>query len=209
MSKIITKNQLNILIESTVEEVKNLVENQNEVKITQQNVDELKNVGHCMCGDKCVVYPEAVVGDASKVTDVMKLITEKGGECVVLERDHMDMLENEGKCDCGGVTLTMETEMEESEVLMDDSTNEEETCVECGSGMSEEEDVDEGNKFAGELAKAREAGDNTFTIDGKEYKVEAVTESVDELTSLINESKNVKINKEEMDFFNKMVNYKK
>lgn len=32
-------------------------------------------------------------------------------------------------------------------------------------------DVDEGNEFSGELAKARKNGEKTFTVDGKEYPV--------------------------------------
>jgi len=199
MSKIITKKQLNILIESTLEEVGNMVENVNEVKVTQEHIDQLKDVGHCMCGDKCLVYPEAAYGDSRKSYEVVKLVAEKDGDCVVMEKEHMDMLEQDGKCTCGDVTLTMETEMDESEVLMDDNTNEEDMCVECGSGMTEEDDVDEGNKFAGELAKAREKGENTFTLDGKEYKVEAVSESLKEKNNLL---------KEELNKFNKIINYK-
>jgi hypothetical protein len=199
MSKIITKKQLNILIESTLEEVGNMVENVNEVKVTQEHIDQLKDVGHCMCGDKCLVYPEAAYGDSRKSYEVVKLVAEKDGDCVVMEKKHMDMLERDGKCTCGDVTLTMETEMDESEVLMDDNTNEEDMCVECGSGMTEEDDVEEGNKFAGELAKAREKGENTFTLDGKEYKVEAVSESLKEKNNLL---------KEELNKFNKIINYK-
>ena len=35
----------------------------------------------------------------------------------------------------------------------------------------DEEEVEEGNEFSGELAKAREAGKKTFTVDGKTYPV--------------------------------------
>lgn len=38
--------------------------------------------------------------------------------------------------------------------------------------LEEEEDAVEGNEFTGALAKAKEAGDDSFTVDGKEYDVE-------------------------------------
>ena len=56
------------------------------------------------------------------------------------------------------------------------------TCPHCGSAhspVSEEQDVvdeadmEEGNQFSGELAKAKAAGDDSFEVDGEKYKVEA------------------------------------
>lgn len=38
--------------------------------------------------------------------------------------------------------------------------------------LEEEVDATEGNEFTGELAKAKAAGEETFTVDGKEYDVE-------------------------------------
>jgi hypothetical protein len=38
--------------------------------------------------------------------------------------------------------------------------------------LDEEVDATEGNEFTGELAKAKAAGEDTFTVDGKEYDVE-------------------------------------
>ena len=224
MSKIITKSQLNLVIESTLKEVGYITENKDELKLTKQHMDDLNKNGHCMCDDKCLVYPEAVYGDSKKSLEVVKLVAEKDGDCIVMEKDHMDMLEKDGKCDCNGVTITMSE--------MEDNMNEnKEMCSECGTGMMvegtcnecgysmnmAEAGVDEGNEFTGELEKAREEGKATFTVDGKTYKVEPadedkkddVAESVNGLAESVTKTTNNKILKEDMDFFNKIINYNK
>jgi len=219
MSKIITKSQISLVIESTLKEANYMNENEDAIKLTKDHMDKLNKEGHCMCDDKCLVYPEAVYGDSKKSYEVVKLVAEKDGDCIVMEKEHMDMLEKDGKCDCNGVTITMSE--------MEDSMNEnKEMCSECGTGMMvedmcnecgysmnmKEEDVDEGNEFTGELNKAREEGKATFTVDGKTYKVEPVDkveESVNELTESLSKNVNKEIMKEDMDFFNKMINYNK
>jgi hypothetical protein len=45
------------------------------------------------------------------------------------------------------------------------------TDMEIGFKEIDEDEVEEGNEFSGELAKAREAGKKTFTVDGKTYPV--------------------------------------
>ena len=45
----------------------------------------------------------------------------------------------------------------------------EDDCMECGDMY--EDEVEEGNEFSGELAKAREEGRKSFTVDGKTYPV--------------------------------------
>ena len=45
------------------------------------------------------------------------------------------------------------------------------TDMEIGFKEIDEDEVEEGNEFSGELAKAREAGEKTFTVDGKTYPV--------------------------------------
>jgi hypothetical protein len=219
MSKIITKSQISLVIESTLKEANYMNENEDAIKLTKDHMDKLNKEGHCMCDDKCLVYPEAVYGDSKKSYEVVKLVAEKDGDCIVMEKEHMDMLEKDGKCDCNGVTITMSE--------MEDSMNEnKELCSECGTGIMvegmcnecgysmnmKEEDVDEGDKFTGELNKAREKGKATFTVDGKTYKVEPVDkveESVNELTESLSKNVNKEIIKEDMDFFNKMINYNK
>lgn len=44
------------------------------------------------------------------------------------------------------------------------------------SGQIKEDDVEEGNEFTGNLAKAKAAGKSEFTVDGKKYKVKEATE---------------------------------
>ena len=69
--------------------------------------------------------------------------------------------------------------------------------------IGEEEEVEEGNEFSGELAKAREAGKKTFTVDGKTYPVKETyytvegqgnilfteNEMIDIIEKIINEEK--------------------
>jgi len=69
--------------------------------------------------------------------------------------------------------------------------------------IDEEEEVEEGNEFSGELAKAREEGRKTFTVDGKTYPVKETyytvegqgntlfteNEMIDIIEKIINEEK--------------------
>ena len=43
------------------------------------------------------------------------------------------------------------------------------------AGISEEDDVEEGNEFSGELAKAKSSGQKEFEVDGKKYPVKEAT----------------------------------
>jgi hypothetical protein len=224
MSKIITKSQLRLVIENTMKEADYMKENEDAIKLTKDHMDKLNKEGHCMCDDKCLVYPEAVYGDSKKSLEVVKLVAEKDGDCIVMEKDHMDMLEKDGKCDCNGVTLTYDDEMNEGDYMEDSMNENKKLCPECGGvlkegiceagcGSMKEEDVDEGNEFTGALADAREKGEDTFKVDGKTYKVEEVKESVKEsvkaLTEALSKNVNKEVIKENMDFFNKMINYNK
>lgn len=229
MSKIITKKQLNLVIESTIKEAADYM-NEAEIKLTKQHMDDLHKNGHCMCGDKCLVYYEDIKNDDKKMSELMSKLSSEKMDCVVISKEQMDSLHKDGKCECdNNVTLSYEDSMKEGDYM-----KEGEMCSECGSGMMvegkcnecgysmnmKEAGVDEGNEFTGELNKAREEGKATFTVDGKTYKVEAADkeeepkkESVDESInglkkSLMKTTKN-KLLKEEMDFFNKMINYKK
>lgn len=212
-----------MVMENTMKEADYMNENEDAIKLTKDHMDKLNKEGHCMCDDKCLVYPEAVYGDSKKSLEVVKLVAEKDGDCIVMEKEHMDMLEKDGKCECNGVTITMSE--------MEDGMNEnKEMCSECGTGMMvegscnecgysmnmKEEGVDEGNEFTKELSDAREEGKATFTVDGKTYKVEPadkdgdkVEESVNKLTESLSKNVNKEIIKEDMDFFNKMINYNK
>lgn len=231
MSKIITKKHLNLVIESTIKEASDYMnEVNNEIKLTKQHMDDLHKNGHCMCNDKCLVYYEDIKGDEKKMSELLTKLSSEKMDCIVISKDQMDMLHKDGKCECdNNVTLSYEDSMKEGDYM-----KEGEMCSECGSGMMvegscnecgysmnmKEAGVDEGNEFTGELNKAREEGKATFTVDGKTYKVEAVDkeeepkkESVDEsikgLTKSLMKTTNNKLLKEEKDFFNKIINYGK
>ena len=223
MSKVITKNQLKLVIESTLKEADYMMENKDELKLTKDHMDELHKEGHCMCDDKCLVYIEDISGDVKKMTELMKKIQDEDKDCVFISKEQMDMLHKDGECDCDdNVTLSYSEEM-------DDEMSEGKMC-ECGSGMAESEcnecggssymgdkPVDEGGAFGKAVTDAREEGKPTFTVGGKTYKVEPVDkeekdnvkESVNELTESLSKTTKKELMKEDMDFFNKMINYKK
>ena len=225
MSKIITKKQLNLVMESSIEEVGNMMEGKEEMKLTKQHMDELEKEGHCMCDDKCLVYWEGVKNDDSKMKSIMNTLAAEKTNCVMISKAQMDMLHKDGKCECDdNVSLSYDENMAEGDYMNDDTTKES-ACNECGgtmvegvcegcSGMSEA-GVDEGNEFTKELSDAREEGKATFTVDGKTYKVEPagedkkdnVEESVDKLTESLSKNIDKKVIKEEMDFFNKIIKY--
>lgn len=225
MSKIITKKQLDLVMESTIKEADYMMENKDELKLTKQHMDELHKEGHCMCDDKCLVYWEEVKDDDSKLKELMNKLAAEKTNCVMISKEQMDMLHKDGKCECDdNVSLSYEDEMKEGDYMNDmgDDMKKESACNECGgtmvegvcegcSGMSES-DMDEGNEFTKELSDARKEGESTFTVDGKTYKVEPadkVEESVKDLTESLSKTTKKEVIKEEMDFFNKMINYKK
>jgi hypothetical protein len=225
MSKIITKKQLDLVMESTIKEADYMMEAKDELKLTKNHMDELHKEGHCMCDNKCLVYIEDISGDVKKTTELMQKLASEKMDCVFITKEQMDMLHKDGKCDCDdNVSLSYDDEMKEGDYMNDmgDDMKKESACNECGgimvegvcegcSGMSES-DMDEGNEFTKELSDARKEGESTFTVDGKTYKVEPadkVEESVNKLTEALSKNIDKKVIKEEMDFFNKMINYNK
>lgn len=226
MSKVITKNQLMMVMESTIKEADYMMENKEELKLTKEHMDELHKEGHCMHDDKCLVYIEDIKSDDNKMSELFKKLASEKMDCVIISKGQMDMLHKDGKCDCdNNVTLSYSEEMD------DNMSENKEMCSECGNGMMvegtcnecgysmnmDEADMDEGNEFTKELSDAREEGKATFTVDGKTYKVEPadkeekdnVEESVNGLTESLSNTTNKEIMKEDMDFFNKMINYNK
>ena len=65
-------------------------------------------------------------------------------ETINISKKQMEMLKKDGKCDCGDVTLKLD---------------------------ESDDELEEGNKFSGELAKAKKEGKDEFEVDGKTYKV--------------------------------------
>ncbi len=228
MLKIITKNQLDLVIESTLKEADYMMENKEELKLTKDQMDKLHKEGHCMCDDKCLVYIEDVSGDVKKMTELMKKIQDENKDCVYISKEQMDMLHKDGKCDCDdNVTLSYEDEMKEGDYMdnMEDNMCSEcgggmteGKCNECGDGMSEDKEAkpdfldlnnngntEEPMKVAAKDAEGKEVTE--ITVGETKYKV--VEESVNKLTEALSDTTNKKIIKEEMDFFNKMINYNK
>lgn len=256
MSKIVTKKQLDLVMENTIKEADYMMGNKSELNLSKSQMDELHKEGHCMCDDKCIVYTEDIKGDDKKMSELLQKLASEKMDCVIVSKEQMDMLHKDGKCDCDdNVTLSYEDEMKEGDYMNDmkaegdymeeekvEETEEshddemkaegemsEEMCNECGgtmvegicegcSGSMKEEDMDEGNEFTGALTDAREKGEDTFKVDGKTYRVEevkegeektSVEESVTKLTEALSKTTNKEIIKEDMEFFNKMINYKK
>lgn len=69
--------------------------------------------------------------------------------------------------------------------------------------IGEEEEVEEGNEFSGELAKAREAGKKTFTVDGKTYPVKETYYTVE------GQGNNLFTENEMIDIIEKIINEEK
>jgi hypothetical protein len=234
MSKIITKKQLNLVIESTIKEATDYM-NEAEIKLTKQHMDDLHKNGHCMCDDKCLIYYEDIKGDEKKMSELLTKLSSEKMDCVVISKQQMDMLHKDGKCECdNNLTLSYEDSMNEGDYM-----KEGEMCSECGSGtmmegtcnecgysmnMGEDEIKNPGKYMGGERQKAgidddgdgvpnkadKDPKDGNVTeikVGDKTYKV--VDESINELTESLMKTTNNKLLKEEKDFFNKIINYKK
>jgi len=242
MSKIVTKKQLDLVMENTIKEADYMMENKEELKLTKSQMDELHKEGHCMCDNKCIVYTEDIKGDDKKMSELLQKLASEKMDCVIVSKEQMDMLHKDGKCDCDdNVTLSYEDEMKEGDYMNDmkaegdDSHDDgmkvegemtEEMCNECGgtmvegvcegcSEMSEDKEAkpdfldldNDGDKEEPMKDAAKEKEVTEITVGEKKYKV--VEESVNKLTEALSETTNKEIMKEDMDFFNKMVNYRK
>jgi hypothetical protein len=194
MSKIITRKQLNIVVESTMKEV-GLIKENDKIVLSKEQMDSLHKDGECKANDTTIVYQDEMKeGDymGDNMNENKKMCSECGTGMMV-----------EGTCNECGYSMNMgeETEEVDSEVELEEET----------------EEMEEGNEFTEKLADARKEGKPTFTIDGKTYKVEAVDkeekddvkESISELTESLYNTTNKEILKEEIDFFNKIINYNK
>jgi hypothetical protein len=245
MSKIVTKKQLDLVMENTIKEADYMMGNKSELNLSKSQMDELHKEGHCMCDDKCIVYTEDIKGDDKKMSELLQKLASEKMDCVIVSKEQMDMLHKDGKCDCDdNVTLSYEDEMKEGDYMNDmkaegdDSHDDgmkaegevsEEMCNECGgtivegicegcSGMSEElhggqKELDKnknGEIDSEDLAIMRgdkEKEVTEITVGETKYKV--VEESVTKLTEALSKTTNKEIIKEDMEFFNKMINYKK
>lgn len=244
MSKIITKNQLDLVIESTLKEADYMMEAKDELKLTKQHMDELHKEGHCMCDDTCLVYTEDIKGDDKKMSDLLQKLASEKMDCVIISKDQMDMLHKDGKCDCNdNVTLSYEDEMKEGDYMEDGMNENKEMCSECGTGMMVEgmcnecgysmnmdeagvdedkkpdfPDIDNDGDTDEPITKAAEDMDaaeesveeekvTEITVGDTTYKV--VEESVSKLTEALLETTNKEVVKEDIENFNKLINYRK
>ena len=226
MSKIITKKQLDLVMESTLKEADYMMEAKDELKITKSHMDELHKEGHCMCDNKCLVYIEDISGDVKKTTELMQKLASEKMDCVFITKEQMDMLHKDGKCDCDdNVSLSYDDEMKEGDYMDNMEDNmcsecgggmSEGKCNECGDGMSEDKkdkpdfldlnnngDKEEPMKDAAKDAEEKEVTE--ITVGETKYKV--VEESVNKLTEALYKNIDKKVIKEEMDFFNKIIKY--
>lgn len=199
-------------------------------------MDELHKEGHCMCDGKCLVYWEEVKDDDSKLKELMNKLAAEKTNCVMISKEQMDMLHKDGKCECDdNVSLSYEDEMKEGDYMNDmgddmktegDYMAKESACNECGgtmvegvcegcSGMSEDKEAkpdfldldNDGDKKEPMKDAAEEKEVTEITVGETKYKV--VEESVNKLTEALSKNINKEVIKEDMDFFNKMINYKK
>ena len=291
MSKTITKNQLKMVIESTIKEADYMMENKDELKLTKDHMDELHKEGHCMCDDKCLVYTEDIKGDDKKMSELLKKLASEKMDCVVITKSQMDMLHKDGKCDCDdNVTLSYDDEMKEGDYMNDmgdddrkygedgfevvdaaladmpvlktfvknvlakkydedtlkmvlnvlngrgtrskdelrdialklaesDNMNEgkmcecggmvaEGSCNECGMSYMGEE-LHGGQKELDKNKNGKIDSEDFAIMRGDNGKKDKVEESVNKLTESLSKTTKKLIMKEDMNFFNKMINYNK
>ena len=209
MSKIITKKQLDLVMESTLKEADYMMEAKDELKITKNHMDELHKEGHCMCDNKCLVYIEDISGDVKKTTELMQKLASEKMDCVFITKEQMDMLHKDGKCDCDdNVSLSYDDEMKEGDYM---DNMEDNMCSECGGGMSEGECNECGDGMSEDkeepMKEAAKDAEEVTEITVGETKYKVVEESVNKLTEALYKNIDKKVIKEEMDFFNKIIKY--
>ena len=207
MSKIITKKQLDLVMESTLKEADYMMEAKDELKITKNHMDELHKEGHCMCDNKCLVYIEDISGDVKKTTELMQKLASEKMDCVFITKEQMDMLHKDGKCDCDdNVSLSYDDEMKEGDYM---DNMEDNMCSECGGGMSEGECNECGDGMSEDkeepMKEAAKDAEEVTEITVGETKYKVVEESVNKLTEALYKNIDKKVIKEEMDFFNKII----
>ena len=190
------------------------------VVVSKEQMDMLHKDGKCDCNNNVTLSYE----DEMKEGDYMNDMSDHMGDDMKSEGDHMgDDMKSEGD--------HMDDHMTEEMCNECGGTMKEGICEGCGS--MKEGDVDENFVLAADEAKDK--GDDEFeypkgsgkmhpvtikadikneekevteiTVGEKKYKV--VEESVNKLTEALSNTTNKEIIKEDMDFFNKMVNYKK
>jgi len=100
------------------------------IKISEEEMEELHSEGHCIVDDKCLIYIEDIAGDVGKMTELLKKIEDLDGEdCVYISKDEMDDLHNDNKCECEDGTIlrygdeSSDDELNENYILSIDGKN--------------------------------------------------------------------------------------
>jgi hypothetical protein len=182
MSKIITKRQLNTLIESTLKEY-------------VRDEDAI----YAMPGGEEFMNKMDQEYNPNSPSEYHRDIDKKNQEAEKNKANtNEDYMEDKTCSECGGVI---------KEGLCESG---------CGSQMEEgsymkEDELEEGNAFSGALETARKEGKTEFEFNGKTYPVEGedkVKESVKDLAESVTKTFNPSFLTENMDNFNKLINYR-
>jgi hypothetical protein len=193
MSKIITKRQLNTLIESTLKEYSNDVPG----NMYNMDLDEFCSHHHNMDKDICQSHFDH---KNDRENQSNQNGTRMSQEDITSATNHVDYMKEDKMCEsCGGMMA-------------------ENICEDCG-GMNymkegsymKEDELEEGNAFSGALETARKEGKTEFEFNGKTYPVEGedkVKESVKDLAESVTKTFNPSFLTENMDNFNKLINYR-
>ena len=192
MSKIITKRQLNTLIESTLKEYSN----DSPGNTYNMDLDKFCSLHHNMNTDICKQHFDS---KNDRENQSNQNGTEMTPEDIASATNHVDYMKEDKMCEsCGGMMR---------EGICESG---------CGSRMEEgsytkEDELEEGNAFSGALETARKEGKTEFEFNGKTYPVEGedkVKESVKDLAESVTKTFNPSFLTENMDNFNKLINYR-
>lgn len=189
MSKIITKRQLNTLIESTLKEYSN----DSPGNMYNMDLDEFCSDHHNMDTDICKQHFDHKNDRENQSNQNGTRMTSKDIDSAAEYMGEGAMCES-----CGGMMR---------EGICESG---------CGSQMEEgsytkEDELEEGNAFSGALETARKEGKTEFEFNGKTYPVEGedkVKESVKDLAESVTKTFNPSFLTENMDNFNKLINYR-
>ena len=189
MSKIITKRQLNTLIESTLKEYSN----DSPGNTYNMDLDKFCSLHHNMNTDICKQHFDSKNDRENQSNQNGTRMTSKDIDSAAEYMGEGAMCES-----CGGMMR---------EGICESG---------CGSQMEEgsytkEDELEEGNAFSGALETARKEGKTEFEFNGKTYPVEGedkVKESVKDLAESVTKTFNPSFLTENMDNFNKLINYR-
>ena len=95
-------------MESEEKEEEKEEEEKETVKISDSQMEKLKDEGICDCDDKCLINTSADVD----FKEVLEKAEKMDKECIIVSKERMDMLEEKGECGCGKIKLKCHKESE-------------------------------------------------------------------------------------------------